>query len=69
MRHLNELTELTGVRGQDAKRLKRETTDAMKISMRHLIRAANLDRRLLADRDWQGAMSYMNKVINIYEES
>lgn len=41
-----------------------DSHDSAKIAMRLLIRSANLDRRLLSDRDWQQSMTFLNAMIN-----
>lgn len=44
-----------------------EAEDNAQIAMRLLIRSGNLDRRLLEDRDWQQAMTFIHNVITKYQ--
>jgi len=42
---------------------KRDGKDALKEAMRLVIRAGNLHRPLIEDRDWQEIMIHLNKVV------
>lgn len=45
-----------------------EALNDAKLSMRLLIRAANIDRELLADRSWQESMIHLNRFVKRYQE-
>lgn len=44
-----------------------DAEESAKLAMRHLIRAANQDRRLIEDRDWQELMTFTNEIIQRLE--
>jgi hypothetical protein len=40
----------------------RNSKESKKLAVRLMIRAANLDRRLIEDRDWQAVMIHLNNL-------